>query len=240
MTRPSTLRTLILIASGAAAMTASAEGGEYTANVGVTNNYIWRGLTQSENVAAVQGGIDYAAGNGFYIGTWASNVSYAPGDVFSYEHDVYFGFSGESGDLSYDVGYLYYNYDEEAEFDFGEIYGSIGYGNFSATLNILANTEADEAPGQDFGFGQAYYLSLDYGTTVGDGVELGFHVGYHDGDFNEAFNGVPGSYTDFNVSLAKNGFSFMITGTDLDDAGPEGLDNDAIKFVVGYSMDFEL
>ena len=239
MTRSSTLRSLILIACGVAASAASAEN-EFTANVGVTNNYIWRGLTQSENVAAVQGGIDFAAGNGFYAGTWASNVSYAPGDVFSYEHDVYFGFSGEAGDVSYDVGYLYYNYDEEAEFDFGEIYGSIGYGGFSATLNILANTEADEGEGQDFGFGQAYYLSLDYGTEVGDGVELGFHVGYHDGDFNEAFNGVPGSYTDYNVSLAKNGFSFMITGTDLDDAGPEGLDNDAIKFVVGYSMDFDL
>ena len=239
MTRPSTLRSLLLIACGVTATTASAEN-DFTANVGVTNNYIWRGLTQSENVAAVQGGIDFAAGNGFYAGTWASNVSYAPGDVFSYEHDVYFGFSGEAGDISYDVGYLYYNYDEEAEFDFGEIYGSIGYGGFSATLNILANTEADEGTGQDFGFGQAYYLSLDYGTEVGDGVELGFHVGHHDGDFNEAFNGVPGSYTDYNISLAKNGFSFMITGTDLDDAGPEGLDNDAIKFVVGYSMDFDL
>jgi len=65
-------------------------------------------------------------------------------------------------------------------------------------------------------------------------------VGYHDGDFNEAFNGVPGSYLDYNVSVAKGGFSFMVTGTDLDDAGPEGLDNDAIKFVVGYSMEFEL
>ena len=32
----------------------------------------------------------------------------------------------------------------------------------------------------------------------------------------------------------------MITDTDLDDSGPDGLDNDEPKFVVGYSMDFEL
>ena len=136
--------------------------------------------------------------------------------------------------------YLYFNYDEEAEFDFGEVYGSIGFGAFTLGLNVLANTEADEGPGQDFGFGEATYLYADYTTEVGDGIELGFHIGRHEGDFSEAFNGVPGDYIDYNISLSKNGFSFMITSTDLDDAGPDALDNDDIKFVVGYGMDFEL
>ncbi|MEL7536649.1 MAG: TorF family putative porin [Pseudomonadota bacterium] len=235
---------LLSAAAGALVFTfsATASAGEWTANAAASNNYIWRGLTQSENEAAVSGGIDFAADNGFYAGTWASNVSYAPGDVFSYEHDVYFGFAGEAGDISYDFGYLYYNYDSAAEFDFGEIYGSIGFGAFSLGLNILANTEADEGPGQDFGFGEAFYISADYATEVGDnGVELGFHVGYHDGDFNEAFNGVPDSYVDYNVSLAKDGFMFMISGTDLDDTPtPDNLDNDEIKFVVSYSVEFDL
>lgn len=234
--------TPIYLAAAAAllgATSAHAES-ELTANVGVSNNYIWRGLTQNENTAAVSGGIDFAAGNGFYAGTWVSNVSYAPADVFSYEHDVYFGFSGAMGEIGYDVGYLYYNYDDEANFDFGEIYGSVSFNGFSVGLNLLANTEADEGPGQDFGFGQAYYVSFDYATEIRPGLELGLHVGRHDGDFNEAFNGVPDSYTDWNVSLAKDGFSFMITTTDLTDSGPEGLDNDAMKFVVGYSVDFEL
>lgn len=219
---------------------ATAHAGEFAGNVAASNNYIWRGLTQTENVAAVSGGIDYDAGNGFYAGTWASNVSYAPRDAFSYEHDLYFGFAGEAGGFGYDVGYLYYNYDKEANFDFGEIYGSVSVGGFSLGVNILANTEADEGMGQDFGFGQAFYVGADYATEVGNGVELGFHAGYHDGDFSEAFNGVPGSYMDFNVSVAKDGFSFMVTTTDLDNPGPDGLDNDAVKFVVGYSMDFEL
>ena len=225
----------------ALALVQPADAGEWTANASASNNYIWRGLTQSENEAAVSGGIDFAADNGFYAGTWASNVSYAPGDVFSYEHDVYFGFAGEAGEISYDVGYLYYNYDSAAEFDFGEIYGSVGIGGFTLGAYILANTEADEGPGQDFGFGEAYYVYADYGWEVGDGVELGVHIGRHDGDFNEAFNGVPGSYTDYNVSLAKDGFMFMITSTDLDDTPtPDNLDNDEIKFVVSYSVDFDL
>ena len=51
---------------------------------------------------------------------------------------------------------------------------------------------------------------------------------------------MPGDYTDYNVSIAKDGFSFMISSTDLDDAGPDNLDNDDVKFVVGYSIDIAL
>ena len=145
-------KTLLAVAvSSAALLTSAPSFAELSANVSVTNNYIWRGLTQTTNEPAVQGGIDYADESGFYAGTWVSNVQYASDDVYSYEHDLYFGFSGESGDFTYDVGYLYYNYDEEAEFDFGEIYGTVGYGGFSATLYLLANTEADEGEGdKDF------------------------------------------------------------------------------------------
>jgi len=233
-------RILSLAAAGLMLTAGSVQADEWTANFAASNNYLWRGLTQSINEGAISGGIDYAADSGFYIGTWASNVSYAADDVYSYEHDIYGGFSGEANGLSYDIGYLYYNYDAEAEFDFGELYGSIGFGAFTLGLNVLANTEASEGPGQDFGFGEATYIYADYTTEIGNGVELGFHLGRHDGDFSEAFNGVPGKYMDFNVSVAKDGFSFMVSTTDLDDAGPDALDNDEVKFVVGYAMDFEL
>ena len=142
------------------AFSSSSQAGEWSANASMTSNDIWRGLTQTENEAAVQGGIDYAGDSGFYVGTWASNVNYGAGDVYSYEHDIYAGFAFDTGDISWDVGYLYYNYDKEAEFDFSEVYIGVGIGNFSAQYNLLADTEADEAPGQDFGFGEAYYLSL--------------------------------------------------------------------------------
>ena len=232
----STCTAAALLTLGAASASAA---GEWSANAGVSNNYIWRGLTQTTNEAAVSGGIDYADESGFYVGTWASNVQYAADDVYSYEHDIYFGFGGEVGEVGYDVGYLYYNYDEEANFDFAEIYGSISIQGFTLGLNILAHTEADEAPGQDFGFGEALYAYADYGFEVKEGLELGFHIGYHEGDFAEAFNGVEG-YVDYNVSIAKDGFSFMISTTDVDDAGPDNLDNDEVKFVVGYTWDIEL
>jgi uncharacterized protein (TIGR02001 family) len=223
---------------------------ELTANASVTNNYLWRGLTQSINEAAVQGGVDYASESGFYAGTWTSNVSYDSDDAYSYEHDMYFGFAGEASGFSYDLGYLYYNYDENAGFDFSEVYGSIGIGNFSATLWLLATAEPSEGPGQDFGFAEASYTSLNYTIPLASGAEVGLHAGYHDGDFADAFNGITDGYMDFNITLAKDGFTFMLSdttlGTDDDGDGVEDYasmparDNDEIKFVVSYGVDFTL
>ncbi|GAB5413582.1 MAG: TorF family putative porin [Congregibacter sp.] len=231
----------VATAIASCALTAPTQAGDLSANVSVTNNYIWRGLTQTENESAVQGGIDYADDSGFYVGTWVSNVNYGPSDVYSYEHDMYFGYAFEAGGVSWDFGYLYYNYDKEAEFDFGEVYARVGLGGFSAAAYVLTNTEADEADGQDFGAGGTYYLSADYGFTVGDGIDIGLHVGYHDGDFAEAFNGTDDGYFDYNISLSKGGFGFMITDTNA--SGPAaggGFDNDQVKFVVSYSVGVDL
>ena len=104
-------------------MYAQSSHAEITGNAGISNNYIWRGLTQTTNEPAISGGIDYTHSSGFYAGTWASNVQYAADDIFSYEHDVYFGYSGGET-ITWDVGWLYYNYDSEAEFDFHELYGT--------------------------------------------------------------------------------------------------------------------
>lgn len=236
--------------SALALMTSAPSFAELTANASVSNNYIWRGLTQSINESVVQGGIDYASESGFYVGTWTSNVAYDSDDAYSYEHDMYFGFSGEAEGFSYDLGYLYYNYDENAGFDFGEVYGSIGFGNFGLTAYFLTNAEPDEAPGQDFSAFETFYLAGDYTIPLASGAEVGLHMGYHEGDWAEAFNGVTEGYFDYNISIAKDGFAFMVTGTDLDgDDDGDGFedyanmparDNDEIKFVVSYGLDFTL
>lgn len=236
----------VLALTGAASFSAQAD---FTANISVSNNYLWRGLTQTTNDPALSGGIDYAHESGIYIGTWVSNVDYGDGDAFSYENDLYIGYAGEYEGISYDFGFLYYNYDEEADFDFGEIYGSLGYKGLSVTAYVLTHTEADESDGianagrrYDLGFGSTYYISGDYSYEIRDGLELGFHVGYHDGDFVDSFNFANGTfdYWDYNISISKGGFSFLISDTDLDDSGDIGFQNGSVKYVVSYTVDFDL
>ena len=65
---------------------------EISSNVGLSSDYIWRGMTQTNGDVAVNGGFDLSTDMGFYIGTWASNANVG---AASMELDVYLGFSGE-------------------------------------------------------------------------------------------------------------------------------------------------
>jgi uncharacterized protein (TIGR02001 family) len=246
---------------------ATAVAGDLTANASVTNNYIWRGLTQSENGAAVQGGLDYTHDSGFYAGTWVSNVTYVPADPFSYEHDLYLGFRGGET-VTWDVGYLYYNYDSGANYDFSEAYVALGWQGLTLKYSTLVQSGRDEdldtgtrgvGPDVDYGFGSASYISLDYSYALPNEITLGFHVGRHDGDFARSFNAfTTDDYVDYNISVSKGGFKFMITDTNLGREDQYGScsgtcggfgddtfsilpnNNNEVKFVLSYTMPIDL
>ena len=57
-----------------------------TGNVGIYSQYIFRGLTQTDRKPALQGGFDFAHESGFYVGTWASNVSWLRDALFAGLH----------------------------------------------------------------------------------------------------------------------------------------------------------
>src|SRR5512140_3616978 len=59
-----------------AAASAPASPHTVTGNVGITSQYVFRGLTQTDGKPAVQGGFDYAHSSGLYAGTWLSNISW--------------------------------------------------------------------------------------------------------------------------------------------------------------------
>src|SRR5262249_56877167 len=47
-----------------------------SANVGLFSQYVFRGISQTNEKPAVQGGFDVGHKSGFYVGTWASNISW--------------------------------------------------------------------------------------------------------------------------------------------------------------------
>ena len=82
-----------------------------TGNVGFVSDYRFRGLSQTYEDPAIQGGFDYSHASGLYLGTWASNVSgnqYPNGAGL--EWDFYGGYKFNAGPLGLDVGALYYWY----------------------------------------------------------------------------------------------------------------------------------
>ena len=244
-------KTLIATTVSALALLASAPGfAQLAGTATVTNNYVWRGLTQTMNDAAIQGGVKYTAENGAYVGTWISNVSFDAGDAYSYEHDLFAGYTGKVDAITYDVGYLYYNYGKHLGANFGEVYGTVTIDNLSLGANFLVNEQLQAAPGKDFGAFSSFYLQGNYNIPLNSGAAVALHVGYHRGDFMEAFNGVTKSYVDYSVGVAKNGFSFTLGGTNLhsdddgngieDYASMPARNNDQVKFVVAYTTNIEL
>ena len=80
-------------------------------NIHFTNDYINRGISNSANGSAIQGGIDYYNDIGVYAGIWATTIDYElEQDDPSYEFDIYGGITGELALIEWDIGLLYFTY----------------------------------------------------------------------------------------------------------------------------------
>jgi len=190
-----------------------------SANIGVTSNYLWRGLEQTNGKAAISGGIDYEAQSGFYAGTWVSNADWDTD--MTYELDLYLGFSGSIEDVSYDVGFIQYAYpDSTPDVDFSEAYINLTFGAFTLGYATLVDAEGAD-------FGDDSYISLDAEFELASEIGLSLHVGTGTDDFYAGE-----SFVDYGFSLSKSDFSLGFSKTDLDE--------DDLKVYVSYSLSFDL
>lgn len=192
---------IALMASGAG-LSAPAPG-QVTGNVGAVSNYLFRGVTQTNDKAAIQGGFDFAGASGFYAGTWLSNVDFG-GDEDA-EVDLYVGYGATIGDsgVSWDAGTIYYLFPGGGDLDYAETYFEIGYGVLSASV---AWTLWGEAKGNAaFDTGDLYYnLSADLPFEIEQFTFSAFG-GYY--DFEEQGKIVPGedlSYAHWGLSASRD------------------------------------
>ena len=93
----------------------------FSANAALASEYVFRGVSQTSEGLAIQGGFDATCGS-FYAGVWASSLDWGPaltpgadGDFntaswASIELDSYAGFKGKLGRFAWDLGVIYYAY----------------------------------------------------------------------------------------------------------------------------------
>ncbi|GAA0858810.1 TorF family putative porin [Aliiglaciecola litoralis] len=198
------------------------------ANIGVTSNYLWRGVSQSSDDVSVSGGIDYSHDSGFYAGTWIGSIDFGSGA--GTENDYYLGFGGESGDFGYDLGYIYYAFPTDGfeDSNFGEVYFNGTYKAFGFGVAYTVNSQVAE--GSIFDTGDLYY-SVSYGFDLPEEFSLGLSYGYYDFDA-----GSDSDYGHFQLDLAKGDFTFTISKADEEAAGA-GKGDDT-KFVVSWGTSF--
>lgn len=100
----------------------------------ITSNYMFRGLTQSDNKPAFQAYMEATYGI-FYAGVWGSTVDF--GDDNKGEIDLSAGVRPEFGRLSLDLGYVRYYYTEDGDCC-GEAYAKA---DFAATDSFTVGVE---------------------------------------------------------------------------------------------------
>jgi len=204
--------------AGALAAPAQAEM-EVSANVALVSDYRFRGISQSDEDIAIQGGFDVAFDNGIYIGTWGSSVDFDDdGSLGSLELDYYIGWSGDiTENTSIDVGYLYYDYpgdDSDGEGDYQEIYASFSW--MDLTLGFAYSDD------YYFETDTFFYYYAQYSFALAENVSLDLHVGYNDLEKDGGFLATDeDSYTDYSIgvtwSVAGIDLGAAYVGTTLDD-----------------------
>jgi len=224
----------------AGATATSVQAAEISANVSLVSDYRFRGISQSDEDIAIQGGFDLGFDNGIYIGTWGSSVDFDSNDGFdgSLELDYYIGWGMDIGENSaIDVGYLYYDYpgDDGAEGDYQELYGSFSFHDLTVGMAY-----SDDYYGETDTF---FYYYAGYSIGLGENLSLDLHAGYNDLDEDGGFlSDGQDSYTDYSVGLTWSVMGVDLgaayVGTTLDEEEVFGTDwgEDTVVFSIAKSM----
>lgn len=223
------LNSLILAALAVPGVAMAAEASPVTANIGLTTDYIFRGITQNVGKPAIQGGIDYAHSSGLYAGVWGSNVGWITGSGAtgnaSMELDTYAGFKNSfSGDFTYDVGLIRYNYlgaytpaaGGYVKADTDEVYAALGYKWISAKYSYALGKflTVPSASGTN-------YLEINASYPIADtGITVSGHYGKqtYKGTFASTLAatvtagvGQTATYSDYKLGVSKD-FSGYVVG----------------------------
>lgn len=181
-----------------------------SANVALTSNYIFRGVTQNNEDPALQGGFDYKHKSGFYAGVWGSNVDFG-GDE-STELDFYAGYGFKVGAVDLDFGLISYKFfggDDADASDIEEAYAGISYAGFGLTYSAGLDDAEDN-------------IELTYGVDF-SGVTLSLAYGDYENISDE--------YYSAGLSTEAIGLTFDLTVADAD-----AVDDTQVAFTVSKSF----
>jgi len=207
-----------------------------TGNIGFVSNYIFRGISQSQNHPAIQGGFDYAHTSGFYVGTWASNVGWVTRDDVKYkdnnslEMDFYGGYKGAfADDFTYDVGAIKYYYPGTGTGnvtpDSTEVYAAIGWKFITLKYNHTVSKYlfANYGPNGESTRGSGY-LDLSAAYDLGEGWGVNAHVGHQ-----KIKNASDYSYTDWKLGVTKD-IGYGVVGLSYTDTNAKTCGDDVAAY----------
>jgi uncharacterized protein (TIGR02001 family) len=217
------MKKIIGVAVLASAAMSGAANAEVSGNVALVTDYVFRGVSLSDNGPAIQGGFDWTSANEmFYAGVWGSSLS---GGM---ELDLYGGWTPSTGPIDWDlgvIGYFYPNADDDgAEFDYAEVMAA---GSFAATDQLSIGGGVYYSPENYGDTGDALYLEVNGEFAVND--QLSLSAAFGNQSIEDADGSLPGvteedDYNTWNIggTYALHGFALDLRYHDTDiDAGTD-------------------
>lgn len=192
---------------------AEEEESNFSWNIALTSDYVFRGISQNDRKPALQGGLDYAFGDsGFYVGTWGSNVDFGDGSP-DIEIDTYVGWNADVSDsLNLDIMLTRYNY-----FGAENGYGSIDYNELIGALTWNEMLTFSAAYTNDYSNSgiSSTYVNITGEWEVASAVT--FTAGVGRSDFEDS-----DGYTDWTLGVSRDfgrvnaALNYYDTNIDLD------------------------
>ncbi|MCU7959301.1 MAG: TorF family putative porin [gamma proteobacterium symbiont of Bathyaustriella thionipta] len=223
---------------GSSPMMALAEDGSphhFSGNLTLTTDYVFRGISQTDEHAAVQGGFDYSHDIGLYAGIWASNVD---GDFFpgaTAEFDFYGGYAHDFDvltGLSWDIWALRYQYPgvDNSNTNTTEFGTSLG-----TTIGMFTPSFAINYSPDFFDLDKGWYYDLGVDVELPANFTLGAHYGWTRLDESSSADF---EYDDWkiNAGYSFKGFDFELAYTDTGswnkNAEPDDIADSRVVFSV--------
>lgn len=162
----------------------------WSGNVALASSYVSRGFEQSWGRPALQAGVDYQHGSGWYAGTWASTVSRHFIEGASLEWDVSGGYAWERGAFGYRAGLAHYRYPGArmsatgTRYDYGEAVVAVDWRDWSASYALTVSRDYFGFNSDTLGIGEGLhsrgsgYLAVQRRFALGEGVDLRVHYGH--------------------------------------------------------------
>lgn len=191
------LKLAICAAAASLALGGTAYAQDVSFNVGVASDYVWRGVSQTDEGPQLFGGVDFSSGI-FYAGAWASNVDFY--DSTDAEIDLYAGITPTAGPVTFDLAALYYGYVNEpsgADYAFWELKAAASVPAGPVTLGAAVNY----SPEFFGGIGSAVYYEVNASVSPAEKWTIGGAIG------SQTFD-AGGDYSTWNVGV---GFAFNDT-----------------------------
>jgi uncharacterized protein (TIGR02001 family) len=188
---------------------------EVSINVSYVTDYIDQGISSSNRKSALQAGSDYYHDDGWYLGTWLSEVDFQDNDEARFEWDVYAGYSWSSQSIDWDTGLLHFMYpgaDSSLGYDSTDAYVSAGV-ELGMAYTQLGYTYTPD----NFSSGKTHYVEASMDFSLPHDYTMTLHVGRLNIEDNINY-GTP-NYTDWYIGFSREWNSFDIQlalhGTDL-------------------------